>query len=90
MRIPVALVLLAACGGSSSDKGGVAVEPASVTLADDCGTAGYMPPPPKPPPAAEEERRGEAASGAGQGRAFFSKERAGKGRAHTRAVGGAS
>ncbi len=66
MRIPVALVLLAACGGSSSDKGGVAVELASVTLADDCGTAGYMPPPPKPPPAAKEERRGEAASVASQ------------------------
>lgn len=58
----LALVGLVACGGSSSDKGGVAVELASVTLADDCGTAGYMPPPPKPPPPAKEERRSEAAA----------------------------
>ncbi len=56
-----ALVLLAACGGSSSDKAGVAVELASVTLADDCGDYGYMPPPSKPPPDPKAERR-EAAS----------------------------
>ncbi len=53
----VAVVLLAACGGSSSDKGGVAVELASVTLADDCGDYGYMPPPSKPPPDPKAERR---------------------------------
>jgi len=57
----IALVLLAACGGSSSDKGGVAVELASVVLADDCGDYGYMPPPNKPPPDPKERQREEVA-----------------------------
>ncbi len=52
----IGLVLLVACGGSSSDKAGVAVELASVTLADDCGDYGWMPPPSKPPPDPKAER----------------------------------
>lgn len=51
-----ALVLLAACGGSKSDKDGVAVQLAAVTLADDCGDAGWMPPPTEPPPEARQDR----------------------------------
>ena len=53
----LALLALAACGGSTSDKGGVAVELASVVLADDCGDYGYMPPPKKPPPDPKERQR---------------------------------
>ncbi len=52
----VLLAALVACGGSSSDKAGVAVELASVTLADDCGDHGYRAPPSTPPPEAKKER----------------------------------
>ena len=55
MRAAV-LAMFAACGGNTSDKGGVFVELASITLADDCGTSGYMPPPSKPPPEARQEK----------------------------------
>lgn len=55
------LIALAACGGSKSDKDGVAVSLASVTLADDCGEHGYRPPPAEPPPEARQQR-GEAAA----------------------------
>ncbi len=60
MRAAV-LALLAACGGSTSDKGGILVELASITLADDCGDFGYMPPPSKP--ALEPRHEEKAASG---------------------------
>lgn len=57
MRLAGVALVVAACGGSSSDKGGVAVELASVTLADDCGADGYRPPPVKPPPEAKAARQ---------------------------------
>jgi hypothetical protein len=63
------LVALAACGGSSSDKDGVIVKLASVTLGSDCGDNGSMPPPVEPPPEAREERR-EAANMAASSEAY--------------------
>lgn len=58
------LVALAACGGSKSDKDGVAVSLASVNLADDCGEHGYRPPPAEPPPEARQDRRAAASEAA--------------------------